>query len=365
MFLPIFGGILADKIGNSTCNILFSLLIASGQAVFAFGVSIQSYPIALLGRGIFGLGGESLNVSQINTVVEWFSKKEQSMAVSVIFMVRRLSTAINDNTTPDTVENTSLAFGLWVGFFLCVLSLIMALIIRIITKRKNKLLGSDDENGVPLEEKFNLRDMKEFGTSFWLTALYCALMEASVYAFNSVASDYFQKRFGYSSVEGGRIISITFLLCGLFCPITGVLLDRYGKRIYYIIGSAVSILLAHFLFLMTPDSNKPIGPIIYMVPLGIGFSVASTVTWSSISYLVGKGSGTALGITMAMVDTALAIFPIFVGYINENTKKEHGYYWVSVLFVCISSVGLLNSIILFFQNIKDGTLHTGKHIEPS
>ena len=360
ILLPIFGGLLADRIGNGTCNLLFTFIISAGQALFAFGVSIQSYPIALLGRGVYGLGGECLNVTQLNTLSDWFTKKDRSMAVSVIFMVRRLITAINDNTTPNIEESTSLSFSLWVGFFLCLLSFAVALILKRIDSKKFKHIRSNEKKVQSDDEKFKIADARHFGVSFWLITLYCGIMESAVYAYNSIASDYFQKRFGYSTVEAGRIISITFLMCGLFCPITGVLLDRYGRRIYYVIASAVLLCLAHTLLLLTPDSNKPISPVMYMTLLGLGFSIASTVVWSSISYLVTRGTGTALGIDSAALNTMLVIFPVIVGYINQPTSKDHGYFWVSVIFVCLSGAGLVNSVGLFFANKKEGTLHVGK-----
>ena len=59
-----------DKLGSRAGNLIFSLIVTIGQAVFAIGASIKSYPIALLGRSIYGVGGESLNVSQFNTIVQ-------------------------------------------------------------------------------------------------------------------------------------------------------------------------------------------------------------------------------------------------------------------------------------------------------
>ena len=43
-----------DKFGARTLIFLSAGLVTIGQAVFAFGVSIGSFTVALLGRGIFG-----------------------------------------------------------------------------------------------------------------------------------------------------------------------------------------------------------------------------------------------------------------------------------------------------------------------
>ena len=147
---------------------------------------------------------------------------------------------------------------------------------------------------------------------------------SGVFCFDGVASNYFQNRFSYSSVEAGSIMSINFLVCGLTCPFFGVIIDRYGKRNYFIILSSIFVFLAHFLFLVTPDSNKPIWPVFYMVLLGLGFAISSVVIWSSIPFITHIGSATAFGIVLSMCDAGLAIFPLIIGVIKDD--NDEGYY---------------------------------------
>ncbi len=54
------------------CIVLFSLLVLTGQIVTALGVTIHSMATMLLGRLIFGLGGECLVVGQSAFVSAWF-----------------------------------------------------------------------------------------------------------------------------------------------------------------------------------------------------------------------------------------------------------------------------------------------------
>lgn len=62
--LPLFGGILIDKIGVKISLIIFTTLLTLGQLIFAIGGSAESLWIMLLGRFVFGLGGECMTVSQ-------------------------------------------------------------------------------------------------------------------------------------------------------------------------------------------------------------------------------------------------------------------------------------------------------------
>ena len=61
--LPIFGGIFLDTIGIRIGVILFSTFLTLGQIVFCIGGYKTEFWLMLVGRTIFGLGGESLSVT--------------------------------------------------------------------------------------------------------------------------------------------------------------------------------------------------------------------------------------------------------------------------------------------------------------
>jgi hypothetical protein len=44
----------------------------------------------LLGRGVFGLGGESISVAQAAVTAEWFRGKELALASGITLSVSRL-----------------------------------------------------------------------------------------------------------------------------------------------------------------------------------------------------------------------------------------------------------------------------------
>jgi len=62
--LALFGGLLIDRVfGIRFAAIVFCTLVLIGQIVFAIGISSGNFWICIVGRFIFGLGGESLSVS--------------------------------------------------------------------------------------------------------------------------------------------------------------------------------------------------------------------------------------------------------------------------------------------------------------
>ncbi|TFJ84951.1 hypothetical protein NSK_003979 [Nannochloropsis salina CCMP1776] len=75
--LPFFGGIFVDKFGARICLIAFTLFLLVGQIFFALGGSYHSFPLMLLGRTIYGLGGENMSVAQSSLVAEWFRVRKE------------------------------------------------------------------------------------------------------------------------------------------------------------------------------------------------------------------------------------------------------------------------------------------------
>lgn len=64
--LAFLGGFLIDRVlGIRLSGVLFCGLIFLGQVLFAIGIQSRMYYLCLLGRFVFGLGGESLAVSQV------------------------------------------------------------------------------------------------------------------------------------------------------------------------------------------------------------------------------------------------------------------------------------------------------------
>jgi len=63
MVLPLFGGVMIDKIGIKLSLMIFTTIVTIGQMVFAIGGSSDSFALMMVGRFIFGLGGECMTVA--------------------------------------------------------------------------------------------------------------------------------------------------------------------------------------------------------------------------------------------------------------------------------------------------------------
>jgi MFS family permease len=105
--LPLLGGILICKFGHRVMFIVFGLCVLIGQFIFAMGCSTNSIYTMLIGRVIFGIGGESLNNTQYSIIVEWFAANEIAFAMGVCLSFARFGNVLNDIFSPRiaTVSN--------------------------------------------------------------------------------------------------------------------------------------------------------------------------------------------------------------------------------------------------------------------
>jgi MFS family permease len=100
VILPIVGGVLIYKFGYRLMFLIFGFCVLLGQLLFSLGCSTHSVPLMLLGRIIFGLGGESLNTTQYAIIVEWFAVNQIAFALGVCLSFARFGNVLNDVISP-------------------------------------------------------------------------------------------------------------------------------------------------------------------------------------------------------------------------------------------------------------------------
>ena len=203
---------------------------------------MRSYAIALLGRFIFGLGGESLTVATSTLEATWFMGKELSFAIAVDYSMANFAAFANDSLEPWMYDiKNSLPYVFWVGLLLCLFSFGATLVVYFLD---GKRVRSEKKNGLDKENQtFHLSDALKFKWDFWVLSLAIAFSTLIWVLFNNMASEFFQLRFGFSLQTTGTLIGLEALIIGCSAPFLGLLLDRIGHRIEF--GNSET-LIVHF-----------------------------------------------------------------------------------------------------------------------
>jgi MFS family permease len=76
----------------------------------------------------------------------------------------------------------------------------------------------------------------------------------------------------------GHWLSFPLVISSIASPLFGIVVDRYGKRIYLLILGTVMLVTSFTMFLSFP----PLFPLIFY---GIGYSLF-TISWGMIPYMV-------------------------------------------------------------------------------
>jgi MFS family permease len=228
---------------------------------------------------------------------------------------------------------------------------IAGLLANVIDLRADRAIGIMGKKQLAEDEQVHLSDVKEFKLVMWLLSLNCVVIYICVMVFNGIASNFYQKRFGFSTVMAGMVIAITYGISAVCTPFIGFSVDKYGKRTYLIVCSSVLCLIPHIVLAALPNCDGCIDGIFMLIFLGIGYSIYASVIWAAIPYVVEeKTIGTAYGVTTAIQNMGLFAAPLIVGAIADGTTMKHGYFWVSIFFVACATVGVITGVNIFFLN---------------
>jgi nitrate/nitrite transporter NarK len=320
-----------------------------GQFLFAFGVSIRSYPVAVTGRAIFGLGGENLNVSCCYFLMKWFKNKNLALAMGITFSITRTASVLNENLLPViVVYSKSLTLALWVGFSVCLASVLAGIILGYFDKKKSGL-----EKNEKIAVKFSWFEVKQLSLCFWMVCLNLAFSYASIFCFTNIGSSYLQHRFGFDLIEAGRIISITFIFATVLCPFIGVVVDRFGYLPHCVILANLIITTVHVGFLFVQNSHQPAICIVLIAFLGLGYSIYATCIWSMIPLLIKEElGGLANGISTASYNVGLALGPIGVGLLQGYHNEDNRYHWLGIFLILNGSLALFTSVVIYLLDFK-------------
>eukprot|EP00826_Nyctotherus_ovalis_P010766 TRINITY_DN12820_c0_g3_i1.p1 TRINITY_DN12820_c0_g3~~TRINITY_DN12820_c0_g3_i1.p1 ORF type:complete len:405 (+),score=80.10 TRINITY_DN12820_c0_g3_i1:92-1306(+) len=246
--IPLFGGFFIDRLGKKNGILVFASIVAVGQ--FFFAVSTHAVTankgfghfLALFGRFVFGLGGESLSVTQSALLAVWFKGKELSLAMGTDLCASRIFTVINDVTQPLFYEagRYRLSLGFWFGFVLCIVSMGCAVPLLCLD-------NSAEQNSVQLqvpateaetidkdedeyEDQLSFADLKLLGRIYWMLAASCVMVYMSFMSFMNVASDLLQTRFSLGSEAAGLVMSLPYLIAAIITPFVGYAIDLFGLK---------------------------------------------------------------------------------------------------------------------------------------
>lgn len=357
LFLPFFGGLALDFRSAPRATMFFLLLTIIGQIFFTAAVHYHSYTWALVSRVLFGIGEGNTVVSQGSIAARYFSGRELVFAIGVCESAHELSNWIaRAGVVPAAQWLGNYEWSLLLAAFTCVVSLIAGMLfLRLESEekkerqRQNSLYGDvppqlGHQDSYHLMRRYSHSQYHRSNSSsssnplhspggsiipqyaslpvcFAILCLLHLVHSNSYHLFDYISSDFIKTKYNVSIEHAGYLASITSACAIFLCPVAGLILDRYGRKMH-VVSVCSAITCTSFLLLAFTD----ITPILPLLMLSLSQSFVPTILRSSVpqltpSYLV----GTAYGLYQVMESLGAVVGHATVGWVVDTQGSVSGY----------------------------------------
>jgi MFS family permease len=340
IFTVVIGGMIIDRLGLRKSLMIFGILSLIGPAITA---SSGTLVVMAIGRLIFGMGAESLNVAVTAALARWFKGKELSFAFGLNLTICRLGSfaALNSPTwARSAYANWRWPFLIAVGFAVfCVLAAIVYWIMEVQAEKNYRL-------GEASTDKVVLADLFKFGTSYWFIVALCVTFYSAIFPFQTFAVKFFIEAHGTSREFGGFLSSMLTLFAMIATPLFGLWVDRVGKRALLMMFGSLLLIPVYLMMAYTQ-----INLYVPMLMMGVAFSLIPAVMWPSVAYIVDQSKlGTAYGLMTMIQNIGLFLFNLLVGWANTHSRADasnpSGYHLMMWIFSILGFAGLTFAFLL-------------------
>jgi len=226
-------------------------LVVIGIYTFFYGSTIHSYSLLLLGRIIFGFGGESIKLCNSAIEALWFKSSQIAFVMSIDYCIANLGTFANDTFAPFIYEKTkSVNTVFFIGFMLCLFSFICSTFVYCFDQIREKQLSLKIKP--QSEQKSIFQTIKEFPIEYWLTMTTYVGASSAIAYFNNISSEFLQFRFNFGLKGAGFLIGLEAIVSGFSAPFLGSVLDKSKEKLNYsifLIEYNENSILRHYVFI--------------------------------------------------------------------------------------------------------------------
>ncbi|OQR94213.1 Major Facilitator Superfamily (MFS) [Achlya hypogyna] len=370
LVLPFVGGHLLDRAG-SQCLLYFLGLMLMGQTLFAVAMGQHCLWLALVGRFVFGMGEGSVYVGARTFAAHWFDTTEITCAMGTIVATTNIARMLAKVTmAPVALHFGSYVYAFWYGNVMVVVSFAFAAVVVRATHRLKELKATHQHAvraGAPVDPslrwlaKYIAHDNSSLSTPtkkhgvlswttlqlvgtlpglFWLVLALQILYVQNLHWFQNVSASYLYQVWGYTIVMSGVLASLSHALV-LFSPFLGLVLDRTGGRLLYVVASTVCAVAAFAWLLFTPYT-----PIVALLLISLCLTVTPAVLVATIAITVPRAHyGMAFGVLEVLEALATTCGNLLVGYLRDVTGSFTAdiYFFFGVAWITVGlSVALVS-----------------------
>jgi MFS family permease len=359
----LVGGIIIDRIGTKKSILAFAVVCLLGAAITA---SRGTPTIMIVGRTVLGLGGESMIVAITTALAKWFKGKELSFAFGINLTIARLASVAADNS-PTWASRAFFPQGptgepswqrpLLIAVGAALLAIVCSTVYWMLESRAEKQyeLGKAGET-----DRLEFKGIFRFDLSYWLVVGLCFTFYSAIFPFRTFAIDLFTNKIlaahgGLAASEAVKVIalkqagSLNSLLpftAMIATPLFGLLVDRVGKRAWFMMFGSLLLMPVYLMM-----AYSPISLYVPVAMMGIVFSLIPAVMWPSVAYIVDQSRlGTAYALMTLIQQIGFFLLNLLIGKANDYSHagvgNPGGYALGMWIFSILGFVGMALAILL-------------------
>lgn len=370
--LPFFGGLLIDRFGYRWMNMVFGLFLVLGHSIFAAGIQSQDMTVVLVGRTVFGFGGECIIVGLSALLSDWFGGSDEfAMVMGINLSLGRLGSVLNNVGSRAWYHSEGIEFAIWFGAIILSIALVCGgIFIFIDIYVESRIKESKENQGMDstIEPKpdIKLSEALGFRFTYWLLVLSCIIIYGCIIPFNNVAGALIIEKFichgrccpenepkcaAQQSAESDSsfVMGIPFVITAVMSPFMGAIVDHWGGNAVLILCSGFVLVIVHTIL---ASSSAYAAMIVALVLLGLSYTVYAAALWPSVPCTVLRRQvGTAYGLMTSLQNVGLTLFPLCVGAIRAEAGSYTG---VEIFFACLAGVGVGIGFWLLLHDQSEG-----------
>jgi MFS family permease len=347
--LCLVGGLLIDRIGAARTSVICAAFCFTGAVLTAVG---QPYGVMVTGRLLFGIGEETLFISLLAGVAQWFSAGGAALGMGIFFSMARVGSYAVD-------ISPRWAAGVYAGGWrpplvlaaaLTGVSLIAAIVYLRIDRYRTPPQALSETSAPSGPGSFQWRDLSRFDRSFWYILWLNVLFASVFFPFRSTfAIVYFQDARKLSLSAAGLVNSWVFFAAIFATPVFGLIADRIGRRAMLLTVGAALMPLTFAILGLTHWSLW-----ISTALMGVAFSVIPAVIWPSTAMLVDPlRLGTAFGLINVLQSLGMGALNLAAGWLNDESRagpaNPAGYGPMLLMFFVFSFLGFVAVAALWWR----------------
>jgi len=272
-------------------------------------VQLRVYWLAVVGRLVFGFGGEAIKVAQSTWIVRLSDASNMSWRFGVVLSVSRFAGAINFALTP-SIGAASILAAVWLGIVISAVSCLAAILLVRMYQVRIQQLKVDEHSAFPVNvgtvtastaARSSIGSqlvlmwavLRSFSGTVWLQFAICVFYHVGVLLLYQIASTLLQRTGArYSERTASLLVAIPAFISIVGTPYAGHLVDKYGHALDSILAASVMLIFSHVMliaYVLEWVSSGEAGQAVIVVALiivGVSYSVATASIWPLVPCLL-------------------------------------------------------------------------------